>query len=451
MMQEIAEPVFIKVRGKQCGRVSLEELAALVKQGSVGKDDLVWNEELNDWVRVAETPELKDFFYSTSGDNGSRPSQLFAIASGKGGVGKTVLTSSLGIALAAMGDEVILVDADFGGANLHTCLGVLEPRVTLFDYFSLQKESLSDVVLPTPVKNLRLISGACGSLGLANPTYLQKELFMQDLKKLPADKILLDLGAGSSNDIIDLFLLADEKILVATPQPTSLYEAFGFLKVCLLRELNQALKNFPAAIALMVKEKINRPEKMQITMADLMHKVAATDAKAAGVFEKTLRAFRPKMILNMVRHKDDIKEGMALQLAAAELLSIDLDYLGYISFDAIVEEAVKNTKPFLLLAPESKASQDLSALIRVKLLGKKGVKEFFEKRRWQKQIHHQSKEYPKLDILQEAPICSINCFYWDNCEYQQGGHPCRVRHLEPVLSDKHSMPQQNNLHVVSAG
>jgi flagellar biosynthesis protein FlhG len=435
-MAEIADSLFIKVRGRQNGRVSIEQLENLVKQGGFSKDDLVWNEDLSDWVRAAETPELKEFFYSTNGASGSRQSKLYAIASGKGGVGKTMLISSLGIALASMGDEVILVDADFGGANLHTCLGILEPRFTLFDYFSLQKESLSDVVLSTPVKNLRLISGACGSLGLANPTYLQKELFVQDLKKLQADKILLDLGAGSSNDIIELFLLADEKILVATPQPTSLYEAFGFLKVCLLRILNHALKDFPAVMELFAREKINRPEKLQVTMTELVSKVAKIEAKAAGILEKVLCAFRPKMILNMVRNKDDVKEGMALQLAAAELLSIDLDYLGYVSFDPIVDEAVKKTKPLLLFAPDSKASQDLSALIRVKLLGKKGVKEFFEKKRWQKQIHNHSKEYPQLEVLQDAPICSVNCFYWDNCEYQQGGHPCRVRHLEPVLRDK---------------
>ena len=280
-----------------------------------------------------------------------------------------MLSSSLGIALASAGEEVILVDADFGGANLHTCLGMLEPRFTLFDYYTLQKESLSDILLPTPVKNLRLISGACGALGLVNPTHEQKQLFIQDLKKLHADKILLDLGAGSSIDIIDLFLLADEKILVVTPQPTSLYEAFGFLKVCLLHQLNSALKDFPAVMELFVKEKINHPEKMPLTLAELMSKVAQIDSEASGIFERILHTFRPKLILNMVQHKDDIKE-------------------------------------------------------------------MFEKRRWQKQIRNHSKEYPKPEVLKNAPICSINCFYWDDCEYQEGGLPCRVRHLEPVLRSK---------------
>ncbi|MCL4708239.1 P-loop NTPase [bacterium] len=431
-MNEMMTGLFVKMRDKQASRVSLEELTVLVRQGSFGKDDQVWNEELSDWVRAEDTPELRDFFYRKEGRGELPKAKIYAIASGKGGVGKTVLTSSLGIALASMGEKVMLVDADFGGANLHTCLGMLEPRFTLFDYFTLQKESLSDIALPTPVPNLHLISGACGSLGMANPTHLQKQLFIQDLKKLHADKVLLDLGAGSSLDIVDLFLLADEKILVAAPHPTSLYEAFGFLKVCLLRELNAALKSFPAAMELFIKEKINRPEKMQCTMAELVGKMSRLDRHAAHEFEKILHAFRPRMILNMVQKKDDVKEGMALQVAAAELLSIELDYLGYVSFDPIVTQAVKETKPVLLFAPESKAAQDLAALVRVKLQGRKGIKEFFEKKKWQKQIRHYSKEYPRLEVLQDVPICSVNCFYWDNCEYQEGGHPCRVRHLSPI-------------------
>ncbi|MBC6948444.1 hypothetical protein DWB58_10985, partial [candidate division KSB1 bacterium] len=122
------------MRDKQASRVSLEELTVLVRQGSFGKDDQVWNEDLSDWVRAEDTPELRDFFYRKEGRGELPKAKIYAIASGKGGVGKTVLTSSLGIALASMGEKVMLVDADFGGANLHTCLGMLEPRFTLFDY-----------------------------------------------------------------------------------------------------------------------------------------------------------------------------------------------------------------------------------------------------------------------------------------------------------------------------
>ena len=120
-----------------------------------------------------------------------------------------------------------------------------------------------------------------------------------------------------------------------------------------------------------------------------------------------------------------------------ELLSIHIEYLGYISYDPEVRAAVKNVKPFLLNNPKSQASKDLSALIRVNLLGKKGVKEILEKHRWRKQIEHHAKEFPeRADFLQDAPICSMNCFYWGDCEYEDGGKPCRVRHLEPRLKEQ---------------
>lgn len=434
-MSATTETLLIKIRDRQRGRVSVAELENLVKQGSFCREDLIWDQEVSDWVRADETPVVMDLFFPPNGKNGHLQAELYAVASGKGGVGKTMLTSSMGIALAAMGEVVILVDADFGGANLHTCLGMLEPRFTLFDYYASNEKALKDIALPTPVEHLRLISGACGALGLANPTDEQKQRFIQDVKKLPAAKVILDLGAGSSLDNIELFLLADEKIIVITPQPTSIYEAFGFLKVCLLHALNDALADFPVVQELFIEEKINRPEKMQLTLAELMAKVASIDETAASRFQRTLQAFRPKMILNMVQNKDDIKEGMAFQLAATELLSIDLEYLGYVSVDPMVTEAVKSTKPLLLLAPECKAAQDLSALIRLKLLGQKGLKGAFQQWRGQRHLRNYSKEYPQLNGLKNAPICSVNCFYWDNCEYQDGGLPCRVRHLEPVLRE----------------
>ena len=233
---------------------------------------------------------------------------------------------------------------------------------------------------------------------------------MQDIKKLHADTIILDLGAGSTVDIIDFFLLADEKIVVVTPEPTSIYEAFGFIKVCLLHALNLALKDHPAILALLAKQEVNRPGKAQLTMSDLLQEAEKIDSVVAAIFRATLNAFKPKMILNMIRHPAQIKEGMALQVAIMELLAIDVDYLGYISYDPKVSEAVMNTKPLLLYAPDTQAAQDLSALIRVKLLGKKGFKEFFEKKKWQKQMRGAAREYPKLDILKTVDRANRRVF-----------------------------------------
>lgn len=437
------ENIFIKLEEKEYGPVTIDEFKSLVKEGSVSREDLIWSENLDEWVAADQVDDLKKLFIPTNGKRGSHKNTLFAIASGKGGVGKTVLTSSIGVALASMGSDIILVDGDFGGANLHTCMGILEPEYTFFDFYTLQKESLHEILLDTPVENLRIVSGACGTLGLANPKYFQKQRLIRELKKLPADKVFLDLGAGSSYNTIDFFMLADEKILVVSPEPTSVYEAFGFLKVCLIRELNRKLRNFPKALEILADVEINKPGKSQLTIGDILQKVKKINKTAFELFRETLANFNPKLILNQVKEPDELKEGKAIQAAAIELLSIHVEYLGYISYDQEVIKAVKNVKPFLLHNPKSQASKDLSALIRVNLLGKKGVKEIIERHRWRKHVENYSREFPERNFLQDAPICSMNCFYWGDCEYQDGGRPCRVRHLEPMLRETREIGEIN--------
>lgn len=426
------DSVFIKVDEKELGPVSLDELKTLVREGSFSQNDLVWQEELDEWVPATDAEEL-DSVFRQKNRLPRRDCKIYAIASGKGGVGKTMMSTSIGVGLAAMGSEVILVDGDFGGANLHTALGLLEPEFTFFDFYTLQKENLNDIVLDTPVDNLRFISGACGTLGLANPKYFQKQRFMRELRKLDTDLVILDLGAGSTYDVIDFFMLADEKIVVVTPEPTSIHEAFGFMKVCLLRELNRQLKEHLQALNILNDERINKPGKTQLTVIDLLRKVQAVDPVAGEKMRNVLDSFSPKLIVNMVKDSDDAKEGLALKAAVLELLGIHVDFLGFVSYDHAVKDAVKNMKPFLLYQPKCQAAQDLSALLRVGLMGKKGLKEILEKRKWRKHIEGVGKQYPTRDLLADAPICSMKCFYWGDCEYQLGGEPCRVRHLEPIL------------------
>ncbi|MFQ5640379.1 MAG: P-loop NTPase [bacterium] len=426
---------FVRVEEKEFGPFTVDELKVLVSQGNFSREDLIWHEESDQWITAEGIDELQTVFAPDNGNLSNYQNKLLAVASGKGGVGKTVLSASMGVALASMGSEIILVDGDLGGPDMHTCLGMLEPKYTFFDFYSLQKDTLDEIALETPVENLRLISGACGTLGLANPKYFQKRRFMRELKRLQADYIILDLGAGSSYNVVDFFLLADEKFLVVSPEPTSVYEAFGFIKVCLMRHLNRTLRKHDLALEIIAQERVNRPGKIQLTINDLLEKIDKIDGAAARLFSEVLDSFRLNLILNMVKGREDIKEGIAIQAAAMELLSVKIQFLGFISYDPNVRDAVKRLKPFLLYNPKSQASQDLTALLRVNMLGKKGFKEILERRKWRAQIKESAKEFPDTNVLKDAQICSENCFYWGDCEYEAGGNPCRVRHLEPVLRE----------------
>ena len=169
--------------------------------------------------------------------------QIWAVGGGKGGTGKTVVAASIGILLAKAGKRVIIIDADLGGANLHTCLGIRHPSTTIADFLLKKVNSLNELLLDTPIKNLRLISGANDFLTIANIPFAQKQKLMRYIKNLDSDYVILDLGAGTSFNVLDLFLISDSNILVVMPEPTSVENAYRFIKCAILRRLNNALNN----------------------------------------------------------------------------------------------------------------------------------------------------------------------------------------------------------------
>ena len=135
--------------------------------------------------------------------------KVWAVAGGKGGTGKSILSANMGIALAKMGNKVILVDADLGAPNLHTCLNIRKPEFTLNDYLTKKVPNLESVLLDTPNENLKLISGGTELLGLANIHYQKKMKLIRNLEKLDAEFIIVDLGAGTAYNTLDFFNLSN--------------------------------------------------------------------------------------------------------------------------------------------------------------------------------------------------------------------------------------------------
>src|SRR5512136_763543 len=163
--------------------------------------------------------------------------QVWSIGGGKGGIAKPLLAASVGWQLARMGRQVLLVDADLGGANLHTCLGLPMPQRTLADFIQRRVGSIDEVVTETPAAGLRLVSGAGDLLSAANLKHLQKVRVMSQVRALDVDVVLIDLGAGSSYNILDFFLLSDVSILAVVPEPTSIENGYRFIKIALYRRL----------------------------------------------------------------------------------------------------------------------------------------------------------------------------------------------------------------------
>ncbi len=423
--------LLVRVNEEQSGPLTTTELRALVRKGKFSLNDYVWSEADDDWIKAEQLEQIKQLFDAESLEDSER--KVIAIAGGKGGVGKTVLTASLGVGLAALGKEVILIDADFGGANLHTCMGFLEPKYTFLDYYTMERETLEDIILDSPIPNLKLISGACGTLGIANPKYSQKQKLIRDLRNLKADYIIMDLAAGSSLGVIDFFLAVDTGIVLTTPEPTSIQEAFDFIKLCVIRKLHQAFRSEPEILSLLEIEGFNNLTQLTAPIADLLDKAHHSSPEIAKRVENELETFRPRLILNMVMEPDEIKEGMAIRTAAADLLSINLDYIGYIEYDETMRQSAKELRPFILHNPGSPASRSLAKIITIKLLKKSRIEAFLKTWQMKRNIQSQSTKYPAGGEGQSDMICSHKCFYWDDCEFQSGGLPCRVRHLEPIF------------------
>lgn len=164
-----------------------------------------------------------------SSNSGSVP-QVLAITGGKGGVGKTLTTANLGLCLARMGMRTLLIDGDFGLANLDVVLN-LRPRYTIDDVLAGEKE-LSEVILTGP-EGLRIIPAASGILRVGELGRVQKLALLDKIESLDEefDFVLIDTPAGVSSNVQYWSASAAQVILVVTPEPSSLADAYATMKI----------------------------------------------------------------------------------------------------------------------------------------------------------------------------------------------------------------------------
>ncbi len=281
---------------------------------------------------------------------------IWAVGGGKGGVGKSIVSILLAFWLSRMDKNTILVDTDLGGANLHTLLGIKSPSRTLNDFISKRYQSLEDICVDAGVQNLRLISGASEILSLANPKYVQKMKIIQGLHKLGADYIILDLGAGTSFNALDFFLIADKKITVLTPQPTSIQNAYGFVRNAVYRRLSQLSSRNPSLNALIQTAMNTRNELRVRTIKELLQAVEESDGREVmSDLQKEIARIQPAIVTNMTRDANDKKAGRIIKLVAEKYLMIDAVDLGAVVFDKQIDSMVSKMVPLNKLDKSSSA------------------------------------------------------------------------------------------------
>ncbi len=277
--------------------------------------------------------------------------RIWAVGGGKGGVGKSLVTANLSICLALMGNKVVTVDLDLGGANLHTCLGVSIPDKTLSDYLTKNISNLNELVIPTPIKNLSIISGAQDDVGIANMKQMHKSKLLSMLQQIEADFIILDLGAGTTANTLDFFLAAHQGILVALPEPTSIENTYRFIKSVYHRKLKMAEEFLE--IGPLIDQVMNAKISQNSTPADLVRKVMAINPVLGSKLQMEINKLSPKLIINQVRTQTDVDIGHSMRIICKKYFGIDLDFVGHLDYDATVWQSVKKRKPLLLEYPHS--------------------------------------------------------------------------------------------------
>ena len=281
---------------------------------------------------------------------------IWTIGGGKGGSGKSFITANIGICLSKLGVRVILIDADLGGANLHTFLGISPPALSLSDFIKKRVSYLHEVLIPTAIPNLQLLTGAQDLLNAADAKSVQRKRLLRSIQSLEGDYILVDLGGGNSLSVLDFFLMSNGGILVVTPEPTSIENTYRFLKSAFYRRLRQSVSSHP--VKTLIDGALDRKNEMGIQNPhDLIRAVRRINEEEAKKIEEEIETFHPNLILNQVRSKKDIEIGFSIRSACQKYFGIHLHYLGYVVYDQDVCHSIRKRRPLVLENARSRAAQ----------------------------------------------------------------------------------------------
>jgi flagellar biosynthesis protein FlhG len=227
--------------------------------------------------------------------------RTIAIAGGKGGVGKSTIAANLALAIARLGHRVTLIDADLGAANLHTMLGVVNPMSSIADFLDHRVDTLDALKTPVAAPTLTLVPGTSRP-GVADLNKPDKLRLLDAIAHLDADCAVIDVGAGSSYNVVDLFAAADHKLLVLTPQLPSLHNAYALLKACVHRVVRRlALDDIQQSL---IDAALSRDTKAR-TVAQLLQVLRPIDPVLAERIAGTLLHFGVGIVANQVETSAD--------------------------------------------------------------------------------------------------------------------------------------------------
>jgi len=285
---------------------------------------------------------------------------IWAVGGGKGGTGKSFLAASLAIELGSRWGDVVIIDADLGGPNLHTILAVKHGGRDLGGFFRNDFPRLEDVLLATPHAGLKLIKGSESSLFAANLNHFKKLKLIRQIKNLPAKRVIIDLGTGSAYNTLDLFVLGQPGILIITPEPTAVENGYYFLRSCAVRILKLYGQFYK--IPHLADRLTGDLENGSLSLRGCLERLASLDAGHGPMLLAALRNFRPGLVVNKVRNEKDFLLGASIVDVVRKYFFIELDLLATIPYDERVHWSLKKFVPFIREYPDSPVSQAIKKM-----------------------------------------------------------------------------------------
>lgn len=293
-----------------------------------------------------------------------RSPRILSVGGGKGGIGKSFVSANLGVCLARQGFSVALVDLDLGAANLHTCLGVSNPKVGIFDFVNSRIEDLRDVGVDTGIPGLRLFGGGQEFWQQVRPQSIQKVRLISKLQNLDADYVILDLGAGTHVNTLDFFIFSHAGLLVVVPEPTSIENAYVFLKSVMYRKLQSIIKAIREEEACgellqaLGDPRITTPPFAQI------ERFASRNPAVGNKIIQLVRMTKLGIVMNQVRTQADSEIGHSMSKICDRYFGFGSRFLGMTRFDDEVWKSVRNRRPLCLDRPSAGSAADLFALAK---------------------------------------------------------------------------------------
>lgn len=291
-----------------------------------------------------------------------RQSKIIPIAGGKGGVGKTELCANLGVRLGQLGYRTIVVDLDLGGSNLHSALGIKNKNPGVGNYLSDRKLNFPSLVAPTTFENLSFIPGDVLVAGTPNITFSQKRAIIRNIESLEADYVLLDLGSGANNNVVDFFLISNSGILVGSPHVSSIVNAYSFMKNTVFRFLQRAFSGETKVERFLRKQIKERRPGNPVKVAAVIESMSEIDKKEAKKAQSFIDLMQPTFVLNLVRSMDDLAIAESLRDLVDRNLGVDLQALGIMVHDEQIASTFRARQPIVAEDAERLISVEIDRL-----------------------------------------------------------------------------------------